>query len=142
MIEALFVGHSAVAAQNFLLLVSGSLVGIRYLIFWLRIRKEPGIEKELLTLVGGISLAGFALAIHRGYWWLWRLQLNAGDAEGAKWFIDNADWLIVAILFIAMSHIIHLLPWVQERFGRWSWPVSIGVACFTYFLGALPGLLN
>jgi len=90
-------------------------------------------------LAWGIALVSGASALHRTYWWFWRLAKSHGDKTSADWFVYNADWLWLCVISILIGYGFHLRSRLRTLFGQLWWvPVSawalflVWITLFTY----------
>ena len=130
--------------QNFVTLIGGLLVCVIYGRLWLN--APPGDRAGRMAF--GIMLVSGSLAIHRGFWFLWRLFLSIDEPGIAERFVSWADWLIFAVAGIVAGYMIHIEPYARLMTRRvigtleptFYWPIMIGAVVALYVLGALAGL--
>lgn len=138
-------GHTAVMGQNFVTLIGGMIVCAIYARFWLRADKGDPAGR----MAFGIMLVSGSLAIHRGFWFLWRFFLAIHEPEIAGQFVLWADWLIFAVAGIVTGYMIHIEPYARRLVRRLIgplepalyWPCMIVSVAVLYVIGALAGII-
>ena len=144
-LTALTTGHTAVMGQNFVTLVGGLIVCAIYARFWLRAGKADPAGR----MAFGIMLVSGSLALHRGFWFMWRFFLAIHEPDIAAQFVLWADWLIFAVAGIVTGYMIHIEPYARRMVRRlignlepaFYWPFMGASVVGLYVLGALAGIL-
>ena len=97
---------------------------------WNRFKAE-GFSRGCRVMLG-VVLVSLGCASHRAYWGLWRWYRSHGDTEAAGWFVQNADWLMLSVVVIAVGYTLHLAPLLNSVFGKlWpAWAAALAVGSF------------
>ena len=107
-----------VLGQNLVWIFFSSTVAIFFAwTAWPRFCAE-GFSRGVRVMLG-VSMVGVGCAVHRSYWALWRWFRTQGDDTTALWFVNNADWLLLAVLLISFGYTLHLAPLLTKLAGYW-----------------------
>lgn len=109
-----------VAASNFTKWVSLSFVVVTLAIY---LKKDHDFSKIVVIALAGSALEDLGWAIHRFYWWAWRMLRSHGHDDLAAWLIDNGHFTLIASIPIFAGASMLMAPVSSIYFGRW-WPLA------------------
>lgn len=115
------------------------LYGVGWVLVWfIRERWKNGYRSDYVTIaLAGASLDAFGWAMHRQYWWLWRLFRDNGS-EYANFFVDHGWITLIFSIVIWLGATLMMSPVLSRLFGDRGWfSISVLSIIVIYILGVL-----